>query len=201
MDRPRLESKTPKREKKKKINKIAIESSHELSLKATFVVSPRPIFIPRWLISGRSFRANRRERIDRSLPSTKESFPCNPLAYIFVLTIFPCIWKIRFDEWNREKRVATVASAGAPRGKMHRRAAWEFPACRRVHACTLSDCITRNSCVCIPLKSEEFHNAKRSRLVDKLQLRALFIKTWTRGSIIYRVNMSREKYRRIVLYA
>lgn len=56
-----------------------------------------------------------------------------------------------------------------------------------------SDYITRNSRVCIPLKSAEFYNTKRSP-VDKLQLRAciLFIKTRTRtrtrGSIFYRVQ-------------
>lgn len=73
---------------KNKSASLTIKFSHELSLKPP-PSSHRPIvFFPRRLISGRSFRANQRERIDRSLPSTRV-FPAP--AYVFVLTIFPAM--------------------------------------------------------------------------------------------------------------
>lgn len=113
---------------------MLIESSHELSLKLRS--SSLPILFPRWLISGRSFRANWRERIDRSLPSTRENFPCSPLAHVYsFLRYSRCahmenpIRRVETRKTCSSHCIWDLARRNASRMRIFRPAS-------RVHACT-----------------------------------------------------------------
>lgn len=130
----RLQEQGKKRDKKR--DKITDRILARVIIKATFV-SLRPIFFfPRRLISGRSFRANRRGEsasIDLS-PRRERVFPRSSLAYIFVLTIFPSVHMENPIRVLETRKTCSSRRVGTPRSKRNAlHPAWEFPAWRQMH--------------------------------------------------------------------
>ena len=168
---------------------MTIESSHELSLKPTSSLRRPIIIFPRRLISGRSFRANRRERIDRSLPRREFSLRSRARVRIHPYDIpRRCIWKIRSDGRKREKRVATVGTSRRAKCILARENSRSASNCThgRARSCIMRLCRTCG-CMCI----EKL--ARRSAATPNIDIRSTqlhaacpFIKMRTCGSISLR---------------